>query len=411
MKRVVLISPPHSKVNNDRLDPPLGLMYLSSALKKAGHKTDILDYAGGEIHALPDADIYGFITYSPTYSWSVKMAGHVKQNYPESKVIAGGAHVSALPDECIKDWDHIVVGEGEEEIVRIANGEAEDAILYADPIMNPDSIEFPDYDSVDIQTYDRTLDGEKLLSIFSSRGCPYNCAFCNSIVWTGGKKVRFRTPENVADEISYLQARFGVDHYRFIDELFAMSVSRVNAMAAALGPLGIVYRSNARCNTFTSKMAVPLYDSGCVQVEFGVESGSLPVLKAMNKQQTPDDIRRSIGAAKEAGLKVRVYLIVGFPGETWDTVNETCDLMIECMPDEVLVHTPVPFPGTPIYKNPEQFGITWMDKDLSNYMQISKNMKSYYLISHETADRDMIAKMWEHAVERLSVIKWYHGKG
>jgi len=276
--------------------------------------------------------------------------------------------------------------------------------------MDIDSIPMPDYTALDIYSYDRTLKGERLLSVLTSRGCPYKCAFCNSIIWNGARKVRFRDPLKVSAEIQTLRHFFDVSRIRFVDDLFAITEARVAALTKALKGLNIIYRCTARCNTFTKSIAEDLAESGCVQVEFGVESGSDKVLEMMNKLQTKVDVRRSLAIAKDAGLVVRVYLIIGFPGETWDTVKETCDLMLECEPDEILVHTPIPFPGTALYHNVDGLGITWRSENFRDYMQISRDRQSYYLISHKTANSGTIKDMWEYTVERLAPIQWYYGK-
>lgn len=408
--KIVLISPAHPRVENDNLDPPIGLMYLSAVLCKAGHSVKILDYAGDRQHNVPEADIYGFTTYTPTYWWSLEKKNEIQELYPNAKYICGGTHASAVPELCKDNWDYVVVGEGEEAILRLASGDTLPKIIYSNSLDDVDNLPFPDYADIDVDSYDRTLDGEPLLSVLTSRGCPYKCNFCNSIIWNGARKVRFRSPENVAKEIAYLKDTFGINHFRMIDDLFAITETRVKNLTEVFKDLDIVYRCTARCNTFNDIMAKMLKDSGCVQVELGVESGSLPILERMNKKQTPDDIIYAVHSAKNAGLRVRIYLIMGFPGETWETVKETCKTVIEAMPDEVLIHTPIPFPGTPLYEYPDDFGITWMEKDFSKYMQISKDRQPYYLMSHKTADRDIIKEMWEYTVKKLSCIEWYGGK-
>lgn len=411
MSRFVLISPAHSRVENDNLDPPLGLMYLSASLKQAGHEVKILDFAGQRQHEIPEADIYGFTTYTPTYWWSLEKRDEIRQLYPKAKFIAGGAHVSALPAETAKDWDCVVVGEGEQAIDDMATNGIDRCVYYSQPIYDVDSIPCPDYADIDMDSYDRLLLGRRLFSVFSSRGCPYKCAFCNSVIWKGSHEVRFRDPFCVAAEIGSLCAEYGIDCIGFVDDLFAISEGRVKELTDALRPLDIIYRCTARCSNFTADMADNLVSSGCVQVNIGVESGSNDVLvRGMGKKQTKEQIRRAIDIAKSSGLFVRVYLIVGAPYETWESVNETCELMLECMPSEINVRAPVPFPGTAWYDNPEEYGITWIDENFRNYMPISKDKQAYYLMSHQTADKDEIGAMREYAVDKLSPIAWNYGK-
>jgi len=399
--KIVLIQPPQNRISNDRLEPPLGLMYLSAILKQDGHEVFILDFSGGFQHQIPETDIYGFSTFTPSYSWSLAKRDEVRKQYPDKLIIAGGCHVSALPQECQKDWDAIVVGEGELGIKQVINGET--GLIYGKPI---DSIPLPDYDSIDINSYTRLVCNEKSLSVLSSRGCYYNCAFCNSIIMGCGNRVRLRSLEAIADEIRYLQNRFGIKAVRFVDDLFACNELRVETITQTLLPLGITYRCHCRVNLFTKKMAEQLKNSGCVHIAFGAESGSDKILGYMNKHQTANDIRRAIGLAKEAGIAVRCYLIVGFPGETWDTVTETINLMLECQPDEILVFAPIPFPGTALYNNPSKYGIRELSKNFDDYMQIETNKKSNYLFSHSTATAQEIKEMREYVIERLASIRW-----
>jgi len=402
--KIVLIQPPQKKIDDDRLEYPLGLMYLSSILKQDKHEVSILDFSGGFYHIIPQADIYGFSTFTPAYSWCLQKRDEISNKYPKSKFVAGGPHVSALPDECSTDWDAVVVGEGENAINNIINGQC--GVIYGTP-MAIDSIPFPDYKGVDIYSYTRIFRGSAIISLLSSRGCPYNCAFCNSIVVGARCKPRFRSPELVKDEIIYLRENYpDILSYRIVDDLFTFSEQRVEDMAKILHPLNIQYRCNSRVNLFNDNVAKLLVDSGCVFVSFGVESGSDEILKKMNKKQTTDDIENAIRSAKNAGIGVRCYLIVGFPGETWDTVERTISLMLETKPDDILIFAVIPFPGTPLYHFPQKFGITWLSNDFDDYLQITSNKGSNYLLSHYSATAQEIKKMREYMIERLASITW-----
>lgn len=408
--RFVLISTEQPELTNDNLDPPLGLMYLSAVIRNAGHDVRILDFAGGRQHCIPEADVYGFSTYTATYWRTLEKKNKIQSAYPSAKFICGGTHASALPKLCSKDgWDCVVVGEGEQAVQQLVKGNKLSKVFYS-ARLNIDLLPFPDYTDIDVSSYDRMLDGMPLLSMLTSRGCPYRCNFCGSIMWNRARKVRFRNPADIALEINYLGRKFRTTHFRFVDDLFAISAARVRRITQALCSLDIVYRCTARCNTLSAEMAEMLKDSGCVQVDLGVESGSEVVLNYMNKKQTPSDILRAIKAVKDTGMRVRIYLIVGFPGETWGTIDDTCDLMLEAMPDEMLIYAPIPFPGTPLYEHPEDFGITWMEQDFSKYVHITKNKGAGYVISHKTADASEIKAMREYVIDKLSDISWCYGK-
>jgi radical SAM superfamily enzyme YgiQ (UPF0313 family) len=150
-----------------------------------------------------------------------------------------------------------------------------------------------------------------------------------------------------------------------------------------------------------------LYESGCRHISFGVESGSPELLRKMQKGQTVYDIRAGIRNAKASGLIVRVFLLVGFPGETWETIGQTIDLMLECRPHEFSVYPLIPYPGTALYERPGDFGITHIDKDFRRYFQVSKNRRAGYVFRANGLDERQIADMRQHVIERLEpVVTW-----
>jgi radical SAM superfamily enzyme YgiQ (UPF0313 family) len=150
-----------------------------------------------------------------------------------------------------------------------------------------------------------------------------------------------------------------------------------------------------------------LYQSGCRHIAFGVESGSDFILQRMQKGQTSAQIRQGIANAKAAGLKVRVYLIVGFPGETWQTIDDTVNLMHECDPDEFSVYPLIPYPGTTIYQNPQEFGIVHINNDFSHYFQVRQRRGTGFVFRTEDLDEKVIGDMRTYVIEQLeSKITW-----
>jgi len=405
--KISLIQPPSDLVSNDRLEPPLGLMYLSALLKKLGHETKVLDFSGDHFPEVTEADIFGFSTFTPSYSWCLRKQGELRGKFPSASMIAGGCHVSALPAECSKEWDHIILGEGELGMVSLLEGDSR-KVINESIIGDLDSLPFPDYTDIDLDSYDRRMEGSHVLSVLTSRGCPFDCAFCNSNIWKQ-KKVRFRSPENISREIEFLIGTFRSHNFRFVDDLFCVSESRVEELEGVLSPLKIQYRCNGRVDRFSEKTADLLVRSGCIQIAFGIESGSDKVLRLMNKRQTRQQAYEAIRIARSAGLIVRAYVIVGFPGEDWETLEETIDLMSRSKPDEIIIFAPIPFPGTQIYHHPEDFGIDDIDMDFDRYSQIAKGHETHYLISHSTAKKEEIKRMRDYALRELSRIAWVEG--
>lgn len=407
--RVCLVHSPCPTLEDDRLEPPLGLLYLASAIQGQGYEVHLTDLAGSAnpvpASIIPDGfDVYGFSTYSVTYGSTIALAKALQRRNPGALLVAGGPHATALPEQVAADgFDVVVTGEGEVAMSQIlqafAQGQPPPRILAGLPPDPLDDLPFPAYDLVDVTTYHRHVGGEPSLSVLSSRGCPFPCTFCNSNIMGAAHQVRYRSAENVVAEIRYLKARYGVRNFRFQDDLFTSSTRRIEALSPLLLAEEIAYRCFARVTGFTYAIARLLADSGCRHVSFGVESGSPTLLgrHAMDKRQTPMQIRRALAHAARAGLTTRIYLIVGFPGETEETIAETLALIKDCPWDEFMVYPLIAYPGTPIHDHPEKFGIVSIDRDYSRYLQIGRERRAGFTIRTTTFDPAQV-RLWRDRV-------------
>jgi len=418
MKRrysTVLIQTPCYELMDDRLEPPLGLLYLATWLNQHGHEAHVVDLSSIRPEhwrqSIPRADIYGFSTFTTSFHRTLDILKIVKNINPHAVTVAGGPHASALPEVVSLFFDFVVVGEGEQALLHLVAtleaGKRLPSILHGIPVPRLDDLPLPDYSLVDITSYRRIVDGRPSLSILSSRGCPYRCVFCNSIIMGGGRNVRFRTAENVVAEIRKLKAEWGFTSFRFQDDNLTLNRSRLRELTALLKQEAIRYRCFGRVDHCTHDVAEMLFEGGCRHIAFGIESGSDEILQRMEKRQTVDEIRQGIFNARASGLKVRVYLMVGFPGETWETVQATVDLMLECMPDEFSVYPLIPYPGTPIYQQPEKFGITAINRNFSQYFQVCRDRASGYVLRTNDLNEVKIAAMRQYIIEQLeSTITW-----
>jgi radical SAM superfamily enzyme YgiQ (UPF0313 family) len=140
---------------------------------------------------------------------------------------------------------------------------------------------------------------------------------------------------------------------------------------------------------------------GCRHLSFGIESGSDKILKAMGKGHTVEQIRLGMKNAKDYGVLRRIYLIVGFPGETWDTIKETIDLVKDIKPDEYVVYPLIPYPGSTILMDAENFGLRNIDKDYSKYFQIRGHEESEFVYDLENADRNELQAMKNHLISEI----------
>lgn len=411
-----LIHSPCPALDDDRLEPPLGLMYLAAVARALGHVVHLADLAGMTIQAgetlvndIPsDCDVYGFSTYSVSYATTLRLVTAVRNRNPDALFLAGGPHATALPEQVAADgFDTVVTGEGEIAIAQVLatlqRGERPHRILAGTPPEPLDDLPWPAYELVDLASYHRQVAGMPSLSLLSSRGCPFPCTFCNSNIMGSGRPVRFRSADDVVAEIRYLKAQYGVRHFRFQDDLFTSSPRRIEALAPLVQAEDIVYRCFARVTGFTARVANLLAQSGCRHVSFGVESGSPQILAhhAMNKHQSPAQIRQALENAAKAGLTSRIYLIVGFPGETEETIAETIDLVKGCPWEEFMVYPLIPYPGTPIHDHPDRFGIVTMDRDYSRYLQVGRERVAGFTFRTAAFDQEQVRRWRDRVIAEL----------
>jgi len=194
-------------------------------------------------------------------------------------------------------------------------------------------------------------------TILTSRGCPYECAYCCKIPQTS--KVRLRSPENIIDEIHQVMQTYNVCHFRFPDDMFTVSRSRVMKLCDLIlnEGLEIYWMCITRLDSVDDALLEKMYAAGCREISCGVESGSQRMLNAMNKRTTVEKNKEGIAKIKASGMEVKEFLIFGFPGEDDESVNDTMQFVLDTRPDKVTLSTFVPLPGSDVWRNPEKYGI------------------------------------------------------
>jgi len=341
---IQLIHPPHPSATDDKLDAPLGLLYVAQMIKSAGHEVSVVDLCGTGMdkskwrELITGADLYGLTSYVCTMDVSAEIARICKEKNPDSKVIAGGANVTGFfemgwIDQLPNEYDSLVIGDGEIAILAAIEDYPNLKPFYEIPLEHDlDVYPNPDYDMVDIKSYHRTIDDEQSISILTSRGCPFRCAFCG--LPKQRRIVRYRSPKSVYQEIKFLKEKYG--------------------------RAGLDAKEDYR----------RLKDAGCSSVAWGIESGSQMILDRMNKKVTIEQNREVIEWAHEIDLVDRVFILVGFPGETAETLEETKRFIDETDPSQYLASTFQPYPGIDVVKYPAKYGIKRFYRNYEKYIQI-----------------------------------------
>jgi radical SAM superfamily enzyme YgiQ (UPF0313 family) len=376
--KIVLIHPPHPEEIEDRLDAPLGLLYIAGMLKSHNFEVSVNDLSGvpESKWKIDEGNLYGITVYAPSLGILEKITRLCKQVNPLSKVIVGGAHVTSAPYSInsliSRGLVHsVVLGEGELAMLKAATDYPELNGYYDIPLeKNLDSYPSPAFELVDLNSYRRTVVGKKTVSLLSSRGCNFRCTFC--ALAPHHRVLKFRSPETVYAEVRMLKDNYGFEAFNFQDDCLTTNKSRLDRLLELLTPLKIVFRCQGRAGTDSEEEYIKLKRAGCEIVACGIESGSQRILDRMHKKVSVLDNENAIKWAKQADITARAFFIFGFPGETAETIEETKQFIERTDPDQYLVASFVPFPGTLVWENPTAFGVTKIDRDFSKFYIIDR---------------------------------------
>lgn len=414
-ERILLIETPCNQLDDDKVDPPIGLLSLASHLKRNGYETDVLDLSATD----PDEwygligrgyTILGFRTLCVSYIQTLAIRTIALNKNRGAISVAGGPQASALPELVSGDFDYVVTGEGEKSFLRLVQCKEEGALNSLPRIITgqrllADDITFPDYSIVDIQEYTRHLNGKRAIAVLSSRGCGYDCAYCNSIIFGSHSSYRPMDEGRLKEGLKQLIEQYNIQSFKFIDDNFlgVDHEKRAERLHACLGDLNIDFRCYLRVDQVSSRVISLLKDCGCCHITFGIESGDDAVLETMNRGYNSARIIDGVNLAYDMGLTVRVCLMVGFPPlESDRTIKNTLDVLGQTRFHEYLVFPFLPYPKCDVAEFPEKYDIAYIDQDYTKYLQIGKNKKSGYVFSTHTFGPDDIQRWQQTLIRELA---------
>jgi radical SAM superfamily enzyme YgiQ (UPF0313 family) len=380
MDDVVLIYLPKPYLNQPEAQAPLGILYLAASLEKSGKSVSLKNYAAfadkEAIDDLPKASLYGISITSLELLQANRFARQIKKKYPGAKICLGGP--GTYSDEFI-EWkviDAICKGEGEftvHEILKDAKAGTLKKMYLGKRVDNLDLIPLParhllkDRQGGNIFAYNHNYKEGGSTVILSTRGCPYNCHFCSSPYFTNSHKLRFRSPEHVANEINHVVKEYNIRQFRFSDDMFTARRKNVLKLCDLIGKMDIVWRISCRVNPIDQEMLDIMYQAGCKEISFGVESFDDGVLHMLNKKATAKDNANALELAAKAGIKTRVLLMIRTPGQTKHTVKINISYL-ERLPYNIIACTGfIPIPGSAIWCRPDDFNIKILDRNLDHY--------------------------------------------
>ena len=373
---------------------PIGLAYLAAVIEKAGYDLALIDCQAlqlnhkmlGEKFASFKPDVVGITSVTPFVDSTILAARAAKETCPDTPVVLGGPHATFMDAQLLSqhpEVDIIVRGEGEETFLNLLHNisESEDLLdvsgisfrkngkVTRTPdrpfIQNLDALPYPAYHYFALEKYQ--FFGRRILPILTSRGCPFQCSYCVSSRMIGAA-FRPRDPIKVADELEWLKNSQNAGTFSFYDDAFTYDPGRAVKICEEIKKrrIGIPWDCQTRVDRISREVLEKMKAADCQLVSFGAESGCQKILDAVNKKTTVEQNEKAIKLAKDVGLSVAMSVVIGYPGETPESLQQTLGFIRRAKPDYVYLCIATPYPGTSMRSTLENLG--WpVSTDWSRY--------------------------------------------
>lgn len=400
--RTLLINPPWVRRNGNiwqdvaSVMPPLGLAWLAAQLEQANFPVEILDAhaerlgwdnLADRLRSYGPREIIGITATTSLIGNAMALARMARAEFPQALIVLGGVHPTVLPEEVLAEpcVDLVVRGEGELTMLEIVSGvviptikgisfrDGERFVHTPDRplVSNLDDLAPPAYHLLPMDKYYPAAGAYRRLpaiSMLATRGCPGRCTFCYRLF---GNRIRARSGRKLAEEAKMLQDRFGIREICFYDDTFTAVRKEVEAFLDGLRDLKVdlTWSCFSRVDAVNEGLLQRMKEAGCHQIMYGVESASPEILRNIGKHITPEKVEKAIQLTKRVGIDVRAAFMIGNPGETVQSLEDTMDFAIRLTPDLVIFNIATPFPGTEMFKWADEHGLLltkdWEDYDLS----------------------------------------------
>jgi len=385
---VLLINPRATYVHEiaQKCYPPMHLLYLAACLREAGFEPRVLDANAmrmtdeAVVAAARACDplVIGLSLYSEILRQVRDMTVTLKAACPEARIVLGGPHATAVPRSTLEQFaavDSLLTGETEDSFPALCRAYAEHTaiteipgVIYreAERIVQGPAHTFPDVNTIpwparelvepayrEKRYYTLMVRRRPVDTLFTSRGCPFNCGFCYNFRF----KYRTRTPEQVVAELESIRAR-GIRDIEICDDTFTIDRARALEIFDRIvkAKLNVSFRIKSRVDVFTEELARKGREAGVYLVAFGMESGSQRILDAMQKKITLEMSARACELTRKYGMLSHSSWVIGYPGETPETVEQTVDFILKHRPSTANVAVLRPYPETLAYQTAKNSG-------------------------------------------------------
>ncbi len=361
---------------------PLGIMYLSPLLKQAGHQVNICDASEkcikNHLSECPP-DIIAYSVTTGAHQLFLDINRKIKKEHRVFSIF-GGPHPTFFPQMIEEEGvDAICIGEGEEAFLELVTRLARrddittvrnihlkhDGVIYRNDVRplieDLDRVPFPDREL--FYTYPLAR-ASKMKTFIASRGCPYKCTYCfnhlyNTLYRGKGKIIRFRSPDNVVEEVASVKERYPLEFVVFHDSSFLFSADWLREFCAKFKEkIGLPFNCNARADHITEENVARLKEGGCFSVVWAAEAGNDHIRNEILKRNlSKETMRQASRLLQKFGINYEIQNIIGIPGEGLRECVETLDFNIECRPGYASTSLLYPYPGTEIYDIAVQMGL------------------------------------------------------
>lgn len=363
---------------------PLGILYVSAYLERKGFSNEVFDTTFSNMQKMRDyllefkPDVIAIYVNLMTKLNVLEIIKFIKLNLHHTKIVLGGPEIRYNANDFLNfGADYLVIGEGEEtslELMIALNEKRIDDIknipglgfknqnneivftTEREKLKEVDSLPFPGRDKINLQLYLnawKERHGENAISISTMRGCPYTCKWCSRAVY--GLSYRRRSPENVCDELELIQKEYNPDTLWFVDDVFTISHKWLNEFNETLKQrnLKIKFECITRADRMNEEVIKLLKDAGCFRVWIGAESGSQKVIDLMDRRVDVDQVRQMIKLTQNNGIQAGTFIMLGYPGETEDDIEETIRHLKESNPEYFTITVAYPIKGTELFAEVE----------------------------------------------------------
>src|SRR3989338_4279536 len=403
--------------------PPLGLAYIAAVLERADHSVKIIDCDVEEnyeekILSLTQEwqpQLVGFYAMTWSFKLAKNLADKIKAIDPKIITVLGGPNATSMPILSLKlgNFDFAVISEGELTIIELTDKlegknnldldqikglafKKDSEIIITPPrplIENLDSLPFPARHLLPMEKYFDVFSRQKhFATIIATRGCPFNCTFCDRKNRMG-KLWRVRSPKNIADEIADIKAKYGIREFMFFDDNLIVDKNWAYELFDRLKKLDIIWECRERVDLVNEEVLRKMKEAGCYRIRFGFEAGDNQVLKTLKKGITVEQSLASAKACKKVGIEIYGYYMIGAPGETKETIQKTIDLALKINPAFAIFSKTILIPGTEIFDYAVQTN------------QISSTYWQDFLVGQETNGAPSLTKEKLSELEIDSLVK------